>query len=254
MKIGVIGAGAISQFLLDELSEQNLKVTSLLVRNEEKYMGLAQTYNVELFTNVVDFLQSNIDIVVEAADIEAVKQLVPTILQKKPVILISVGALADEKLLNELFKITKRYQQKLHLPAGAIGGLDLLQNAQSLGAVTDVSLTTRKPASALLEEPIVTEKVIFEGTAAQAIECFPKNMNVSIVLALAGLGFERTAVTLIADPNVTQNIHQIKVVGDFGEANIEVKNNPMPANPKTSYLAALSIVGTLKRLQSNFVM
>lgn len=255
MKIGIIGAGAISQFLIQELKAQpNIQVTSLLVRNQEKYKELARTNQLALYTNIAAFLQSDVDIVVEAATIEAVREIVPTILAEKPVVLISVGALVDEHLLTKLVTITEQYKQQLYLPAGAIGGIDLLQNAHALGTVTAVSLTTRKPASSLIKGQLNEPAIIFEGTASEAIRQFPKNMNVSIVLALAGIGFEQTKVTLIADPVVTQNIHRITIVGDFGEATIEVKNNPLPANPKTSYLAALSIVGTLKRLQSDFII
>ena len=80
MKVGIIGAGAISQFLMNELKGQpNLQVTSLLVRNEEKYRHLATINQVELFSTVETFLQADVDIVVEAADIQAVRDLVPTI-------------------------------------------------------------------------------------------------------------------------------------------------------------------------------
>lgn len=257
MRIGIIGAGAIAHFLLQQLREQqvgDLVVTSLLVRNEEKYAALADEFHVKLYTEMTEFLQSGIDIVVEAADIPAVTEFVPVVLKEKPVILISVGALANEPLLTELMAITEQYRHRLYLPSGAIGGLDLLQNASALGNVTTVALTTRKPAQSLVDEAVFEERVVFEGTAAEAIQLYPKNMNVSIVLALASLGFEQTTVTLIADPQITQNIHHIAIAGDFGEATIEVKNNPLPANPKTSYLAAMSIMGTLKRLGSQLMI
>lgn len=251
MKIGIIGAGAISQFLIRELKEQeNFQVTSILVRNEEKYKELARKYHLELFTNVEAFLQGDFDIVVEAADIEAVTELVPKILREKRVVLISVGALADERLMDKLLSIIEEQGKQLYLPTGAIGGLDLLQNAAALGNVTAVSLTTIKPAASLVKASLGEEKIIFEGTAKEAIQQYPKNMNVSIMLALAGIGFKQTKVALIAAPYATQNIHRIAIEGDFGEATIEVKNNPLPANPKTSYLAALSVIGTLKRINN----
>lgn len=257
MRIGIIGAGAIAHFLLQHLNEQrvgDLVVTSVLVRNREKYEPLVDKYQVALYTDVTAFLDSGVDIVVEAADIQAVEELVPTVLVKKPIVVISVGALAYEPLLTQLLTLAEQHQHALHLPSGAIGGLDLIQNAAVLGTMTNVSLTTRKPAYSLLDEEISEAKVIFKGTAREAIKLYPKNMNVSIVLALASLGFEQTTVTLIADPEIMQNIHQIKVIGDFGEVTIEVKNNPLPANPKTSYLAAMSIIGTLKRLNSMLII
>ena len=51
----------------------------------------------------------------------------------------------------------------------------------------------------------------------------------------------------MADPHIEKNIHQVDIVGDFGEATFTITNNPLPDNPKTSYLAAMSILGTLER-------
>lgn len=257
MNIGLIGAGAIAHFLLQQLNESEQKgfcIQSVYVRDKEKYAALVDRFGVTLYTDLDAFLASNIEIVVEAATIEAVRELVPTILKRKPVVLISIGALADEQLLQQLNTLATAHRHALHLPSGAVGGLDLLQNAAALGTVTSVMLTTRKPASSLIDEAIDKEKVIFEGTAREAIHKFPKNMNVSIVLALASMGFDETKVRLVADPHVTQNIHQVEIVGDFGEATFTIKNNPLPQNPKTSYLAAMSILGTLKRMHQQLVI
>ncbi|MCM3723400.1 aspartate dehydrogenase [Solibacillus isronensis] len=251
MKIGLIGAGAIAHFLLEEINEkrqENLRITSVFVRDREKHHLLESNYGVKVYTEIDAFLDSEIDIVVEAANIEAVHTLLPSAIRKKDVVLISIGALVDEELLAELNTLANEFNRRLYLPSGAIGGLDLLQNAHVLGTVTSVALTTRKPASSLIEETIEKEKVIFEGSATEAIRRYPKNMNVSIVLALAGIGFDETSVTLVADPKIDKNIHQIEMTGDFGEATFTIKNNPLPANPKTSYLAAMSILGTLKRI------
>lgn len=249
MNIGIIGAGAIAQFLLKEINEyKNLKINSIFVRDKEKYLSLESEFDVKLFTDLDAFLNSEIDIVVEAANIDAVKMLVPTILKKKELILISVGALVDEGLLSEIGHLVKKYKNEVYLPSGAIGGLDLLQNAHALGTVTSVSLTTRKPASSLIEEEIKKEKVIFEGKAVDAIKQFPKNMNVSIILSLAGIGIEKTTIRLVADPHIEKNVHIVEITGDFGEATFTITNNPLPENPKTSYLAAMSILGTLKRI------
>lgn len=254
MKIGIIGAGAIAQFLLQQFNEQQNKiaqVTALYVRNREKYEQLSQQYGVTLYTEIDVFLQADIDIVVEAAEGDVVRELLLDVVKKKSAIIISVGGLVDEQLLAQLQQIALANGHTIYLPSGAIGGLDVLQNAHALGGVTAVTLTTRKPAQSLTTESISEPTVIFEGTAREAIAQFPKNMNVSIVLALAGIGFEQTKVQLMADPTITQNIHEIEIAGAFGETFIRVTNNPLPANPKTSYLAAMSIVGTLQRIKRN---
>ena len=253
MKIGLIGAGAIANFLLKKVNledKEDLQITSVFVRDREKYQTLEEKYGIQLFTKLEEFLDSDMDIVVEAANIEAVKALLPEVIKHKEAVLISIGALADEEFSQEIIELAQRYQHSIHLPSGAVGGLDLLQNAHALGTVTDVALTTRKPADSLIDKSIEEEVIVFEGKAADAIKQFPKNINVSIVLSLAGIGMEQTKVTMIADPHIEKNMHQVEIKGDFGEATFSITNNALPENPKTSYLAAMSILGTLKRMES----
>lgn len=230
--------------------KDELTVKSLFVRNLKKYEQLAADYGVELFDDIDQFLDSGIDIVVEAANVAAAQQFVPKVLEKKEVIIISIGALADEAFLEEVRQVGKQYNHSIYLPSGAIGGIDAIQNANGLGELKSVLLTTRKPAHSFGEN-IVGEKVIFQGSAAEAIEKFPKNINVSIILSLAGIGVENTKVDIIADSTVTKNHHQIQAEGTFGSMTFQIENEPMPTNANTSMLAALSVLGTLKKLQTN---
>lgn len=87
---------------------------------------------------------------------------------------------------------------------------------------------------------------VFTGTAREAIEGFPTNVNVAACLSLAGIGADRTMVKIVADPAASKTQHEITVVGDFGELYTCVKNVIHPENPKTSFLAALSAIRTLK--------
>lgn len=248
MNIGLIGAGAIGQFLLKHTKERSdLRITNILVRDKSKYQHLEEAYNVDLYTDLNEFLNSNIDIVVEAANVEVVKTYLKDVLNVKDMMVISIGAFSDTSLLESV----SASQHKLYLPSGAVGGLDLIQNVNTLNHLSSVTLTTTKPASSLVDDELSEPTVVFEGDAKDAIDKFPKNMNVSIILSLAGLGIEKTKVRLIADPNATENMHHVKVTGEFGEATIEVKNHPLKENPKTSALAALSVLSSLERLDSN---
>lgn len=248
MKIGLIGAGAIATYLLETADQHNYEISAVLVRNEEKYQAWAENHQVTLYSDVDKFLSASIDIVVEAANVQAVKQYLPTVIEKKNAIVISIGAFVDEVFLADTRKALLKSKQQVYLPSGAIGGLDLIKNAQAAGELSRVAIETRKPAQSLLTEAITTEKVIFQGTARDAIEQYPKNINVSIALSLAGIGFEKTSVKIIADPSVEKNMHTITAEGDFGQMTFQVENNPLPTNPKTSYLAAMSVVGSLKNL------
>lgn len=254
MNIGIIGGGAIANFLLEEINHNQvpgLHVESVYIRDKEKYGSLNKKYGVGLYSDLSLFLASDIDMVVEAANIQAVHELIPAMLKKKDVVLISIGALSDEMFYQKIYGLAESYKKSVYLPSGAIGGLDLLQSAHVLGGVHDVSLITRKPARSLLEQKTDMEVVVFDGTAAEAIKKFPKNINVSIILSLAGIGAQKTSVKIIADPAIEDNSHKIHIAGAFGTASFLVTNFPMRTNPKTSYAAALSVLSTLKRCTSS---
>lgn len=252
MQIGIIGGGAIATFLLKALKEQQIKdiqVESVFVRDRERYAHLEE-YGITLYTNLEEFLDSPIDLVIEAATVAAVRKVIPDVLKKKDLILISIGALVDEPFLEQLKSIAEANNHSLYLPSGAIGGLDLLQNAQALNGVNEVTLTTRKPAHTLTDEQLEDEKVVFSGSARDAIEKYPKNVNVAILLSLAGIGMDRTRVQVVADPKTNKNSHNITISGEFGVSEITVTNEPLPTNPSTSYLAAISVLQTCLKQQN----
>ncbi|GAB3798913.1 aspartate dehydrogenase [Virgibacillus kimchii] len=253
MEVGLIGAGAIGTYLLEELNskkDKDIRITSIYVRNLEKYQHLQEQYDIRLYTNLDNFLDSNIDVVVEAANVQAAREMLPKIVIRKDTVVISIGALAEEKFLNEIKEMMEVNGHKLYLPSGAIGGLDLIENVAAVGIIDTVSLVTRKPAHTLTNKSIDEAEAVFKGNAAEAIKQYPKNINVSIALALAGIGFKQTNVTLIADPTINENIHSIQVDGDFGTASFEIRNKALPTNKNTSYLAAVSVIGTLKKMMN----
>jgi len=57
-------------------------------------------------------------------------------------------------------------------------------------------------------------------------------------------------VKIIASPNKNINSHEVEVKGEFGHLIARTDNVPSPQNPKTSYLAILSAIATLKNIFS----
>lgn len=92
---------------------------------------------------------------------------------------------------------------------------------------------------------------LFIGPAREAVRHFPESVNVAATLSMAGIGFDRTMVEIVADPRASTNTHWITVKGEFGWAQREMKNLPSPENPKTSYLAALSAIATIRSILSS---
>lgn len=147
---------------------------------------------------------------------------------------------------------------KVYIPSGAIAGLDGLK-AAALGRIDEVTLTTRKTPENLRDAPYIEKRgvdigaieeptLIYEGPALEACRLFPANVNVAASLSLAGVGPEKTRVRIIADPTLRKNVHEIDVKGEFGCLKVHVENVPSPDNPKTSYLAALSAIATLRKI------
>jgi aspartate dehydrogenase len=152
------------------------------------------------------------------------------------------------------------FKKTVYLPSGAISGIDAIKSARN--ELESVTITTTKhprslkgakffETSNLDLDNISDETIIFEGTASEAVRLFPKNVNVSALLSLAGLGSHETIVKVVADPNTDKNIHKIEAVGKFGKINTVVENIPDSTNPKTSRLAILSAIETLRSICSD---
>ncbi len=262
LRIGVFGCGAIGSELCKAIDSGYIDVELYAIYDRhEQSIGLLQDKLKKEHPVALDVVEmvKHVDLVVECASQQAVYEVVPIALHAKcDVMMVSVGALADEELLKNIKDLAREYGRKVYLPSGAIGGLDALKSA-SAANINSVTLTTRKHPRSLSGAPYIVEnnididnsigeKVIFEGSAAQAVRAFPANVNVAASLSIAGIGVENTQVRIISDPSLSRNIHEITVEGDFGKFSAQVENVPSPSNPKTSYLAALSVISTLKKI------
>ena len=198
-----------------------------------------------------------IDIVIEAASQDAVKDVALSVLQnKKDLMIMSVGALLDESIYDILSDACDDFKKTIYLPSGAIAGLDGIKSVKD--ELESLSITTTKHPRSLkgakffetseinLDE-ISSSTIVYEGTAKEAVTLFPANINVAALLSLTGIGSEKTRVTIVADPNTDKNIHHIEATGKFGKMTFTIENVPDRNNPKTSRLAILSAIETLKK-------
>ena len=259
LRVGIIGLGAIGSRLAEILSREFRKeaeIRFLCDLNSEKVLAIRNQWAPRAKAVSWWKLVTQSDVVIEAASQEIALAVAKKALQRnKQVLILSVGGLVA---WNGLGAIVKKTKGRLWIPSGALAGVDALLAAHE-GSIRSVTLTTRKPVAGLAGAPYLREKnlrldeitaptLVFEGDASEAIRGFPKNVNVAATLSLAGFGPKKTRVRIFALPAGARNQHEVEIEGDFGRIRTEVENLPSPANPRTSQLAVLSAVATLKKI------
>jgi aspartate dehydrogenase len=218
------------------------------------------TSNPELYPDFDSLINSPADIIIEAASQQAVRDFGKRIIEaNKDLMIMSVGALANTAFLAELLEMAAATggRSRIYVPTGAIAGIDAIRSVRNV--LDSLTLTTTKSPKALTGAPFFEKSkinlgtitkitAIYEGSAAEAVKLFPANVNVAAVLSLAGIGADKTTVRIVVDPHATTNQHEIMATGSFGDIRIIVNNVTTPANPKTSFLAILSAIESLRTI------
>jgi len=241
----MIGFGAIGAEIfesLQKLGESDRLVASLVRRGRDAPAAVH---------DVAALIQAGPAIVLECAGHGAVVDFGPAILGAGiDLVLSSLGALADRSVADRLLDSERAGGGRLLMPAGAVAGLDGL-TAAALAGIDEVAYVSRKPphawrgtaAESLIDldhsEP---ECPFFEGSARSAAATFPKNANVAVAVALAGVGLDKTRVRLISSRDVSDPLGVIEASGAFGRFRFEILALATEANPKTSALTAYSLL------------
>ena len=262
IRLGIIGFGNISTTLLTLLKdvlEDPLEHLTIVCRPEyesqvnqtmrEDFNDVALENSITSNTEIL--INNKPNLVVECAGHDAVTEHIAQVLNAGfDTVVASVGALADAALADSLYDAAHKGKARLIIPAGAIGGVDLLASLKKHGKL-DVSYKGIKPPAAwsgTLADKLMNldhlskETVIFSGSAREAASKYPKNANVAATIALAGAGFEATKTELVADPNATGNIHEYSVDCPLAHYTLRVESQVSPGNAKTSMTTAYSIM------------
>lgn len=255
MRIGIIGVGAIGSVIASYIDKElpHHKLVAICDIDKLKAKRVRDSLkNKPVITDIEKVIKKS-DLVIEAVSPDVVKKLLLTCIKhKKHLMVMSVGGLIPN--LSLLDRLTAR----LFVPSGAICGIDGVKAAQT-EKITSVTITSTKSPRSLAGAPFIekhrinlnkikTRKVLFEGPVIKAVKYFPKNVNVSAVLSLAGIGAKKTKVKVVVDPKIKRNMHEVEVEGTFGKLYTRTENILSPLNPKTSHMAVLSACATLKRL------
>lgn len=248
-RIGLLGCGNIAAIIARELPSLNCVAVYDIV--PEKTRELAELTGARACKSFAEFNECDFALVVEVASLEGLLLHCESILNAgKDLLALSAGAFLDAGFRENMIHLARQSGARIQIPSGAVFGLDNLQIGK-LSAVDRVTLRTTKSPGALA--PDATERTcLFRGSAVDAIQHFPKNINVGAALSLAA--DKEVEVELWVDPTATRNTHEVLVQGRFGELSMLIANNPCPDNPRTSYLAALSVMAVLSKEDEVFVV
>ena len=266
MRVAIIGGGTIARLFTGHIRRGDLgraKVVAIAGRGDRsRGKALAKACSVPFVTGSGALLAKKPDVVVEAASHEAVREYGAPLLGKGvSLIVLSCGALCDDALRAKLERAAARGGALLSVPSGGIGGLDALK-AACVAGVDEVTIAVTKPPAAWKDIAYVEQqgielygmrepRVLFEGSARAGVPLFPANVNIAAVLSMAGIGFDRTRLKVVADPALRHNTHFIEIRGRTGNISIKLENVPSPDNPKTAWLACYSALAALMAAKSS---
>jgi aspartate dehydrogenase len=266
MRIAILGGGTIARLFLEHIRRGDLgggiEVSAICGRSTASAgVGLAKEFGVPFVVGVDALIAAHPDVVIEAASHQAIRDhLVRLLASRISVIVLSGGALVDDELRSAAERAAEANNALLYVPSGGIGSLDALK-AASIAGVDEVTIQVAKPPAAWKKIEFVdalgvdldglrNSTVLFEGSAREGVPHFPQNVNIAAVLSMAGIGFDRTRLRVVADPALTYNTHTINIRGASGNIEIRLENVPSPENPKTAWLACYSALAALKLANS----
>ena len=257
LRVGVVGLGVIGRHVCRALDAglTGVVLAGATTRRRDAGEAFLATLESSVPFYALDDLVGAADLIVEASTQAHLAEIAPKALGAgRDLVVLSCGGLLGR---DDWVALAERHGARILVPSGAIAGLDGVKGG-AVGAVTSVTMETRKPPQGLAGAPWIVqqridleaireETLIFEGPATEACRAFPANVNVLAALSLAGIGPERTRTKIYAVPGLTRNMHRIRIEGEFGALRIEVENVPSE-NPRTGRLSYLSTIALLRDL------
>ncbi len=263
MRITIVGCGSRGSKLAEAADKMmEVKRIYLVDSDKDRANSVANGLNKAEVVEDVEEELYHCDLVIECATQQAAKEVIPKVVARGvDIMIMSVGALVDDDFRASITEKAKQCDAKVYIPSGAICGTDGLR-ASTVGEVQKVEIITTMAAVSFqgvqyiedkgIDIENITEKtILFTGTAREAVQLFPRNVNVAAIVSILGIGFDKTMITIAADPTIKINSHELRITGEFGEMTAHTYNVPSPINPKTSNLSVFSAISALQRIVKN---
>lgn len=262
LPLALVGCGGLGSIIAKEIHAGNAGpyyLSSVMgSHGSEHALAMGEQYGSNVCQNIVEILRFKPRYIIEAATADVLKTIaIPALQNGADIIVLSAGALADENFVTEACAVAEAHGGIIHVAGGAIGGFDIAQAAMLAGDLS-CSMITEKHPNAFKEVKYLNDKVlppdsietIYCGSAMTAIDLFPQNVNVMSAMGFASVGIDNLNATVKSNPFCKTNSHKIYLEGQFGNATFEIQTKPSPTSPRSSALAAYSVVSLLKKLSS----
>lgn len=259
-KLAIAGCGKLAHIIVEALKKgllDDYELTAVYSRTASKAESLAEDankngMNCKVAKSFDKLLSSSPDYLVEAASPAAMKEWVlPALSNRISVISLSIGAFADDEFYKTVIQTAKENNVHVYVVSGATGGFDVLQTATLMGGASARFFNEKGPdglkGTSVYDETLQKEqRIVFEGSAAEAIKSFPTKVNVTVAASRASVGPDKMRVTIQSTPYFKGDTQRVEIRNPQVHAVIDIYS-------ATSDIAGWSVVNTLRNISSPIV-
>ncbi len=259
-KLVIVGCGRLAEIVSDAVVKGLLpeyELVGVYSRTAGKAMRVAGKMQQNgkacaACATIEELLALKPDYLVEAASPAAMREIaLPALKNGTSVITLSIGALADTDFYQEVTATAKANGTRIYIVSGATGGFDVLRTASLMGNATASFFNEKGPdalrGTAVYDDALQTEqRVVFSGSAAEAIGMFPTKVNVAVAASLASVGPENMQMSMRSTPGFVGDTQRVEIKNEQVHAVIDVYS-------ATAEIAGWSVVSTLQNIMSPVV-
>ncbi|WP_458097867.1 aspartate dehydrogenase domain-containing protein [Roseomonas sp. WA12] len=255
-RFGVLGCGRIGQRLAARLpgTPDAPQLVALLCRPGQRAEVAARFGEAVTCTDLTAFIARSPDVAVECASAATLASSGPALLAEGiDLIPLSLAALADRDVEERLFAAARKGPGRIEIPAGAAASLGFLAAARE-DVLTAVTLRVAYPPARLgaagVGDGQGVPQLVFAGSVREAAARFPRHLNVSVAVALAGLGLDATRLELTSDPGLTQATFEVVAEAGPGPVRIFVGGRGTPVADDPADYTTFTLMRLLRRRQA----
>lgn len=196
------------------------------------------------------------DYIVEAASPAAMRELsLPALEAGISIVTLSIGAFADDDFYASVSEAAMKSGARVYIASGATGGFDVLRTTALMGQAysgSEARFFNEKGPNALRGTAVYDEslqnesKVVFQGTASEAIAMFPTKVNVTVAASRASVGPQNLHVTMQSTPGFIGDTQKVEIRNEQVRAVVDVYS-------ATAEIAGWSAVAVLRNIVSPIV-